>query len=157
VLGNGRDKARSVDRKALESHLMTGLPERMMTRGIAAKAKRSIRMKPISSTASAEAHRIHPPELAEAARAVAKIVHVVEQCSWRRAMSDRLTELRVPKGQSHRPLTGRHSGARRKRGDLTRVKFGKKTLFYAADLAAFLARLRHLSESDQSQVDHGPR
>jgi excisionase family DNA binding protein len=44
-----------------------------------------------------------------------------------------------------------------KRGDLKRVKFGKKTLFYAADLAAFLARLRHLSESDESEVDHGPR
>ena len=44
-----------------------------------------------------------------------------------------------------------------KRGDLKRVKFGKKTLFYAADLAAFLARLRHLSESDESRVDRGPR
>lgn len=41
-----------------------------------------------------------------------------------------------------------------KRGDLKRVKFGKKTLFYAADLAAFLARLRRLSESDESRVDH---
>ena len=37
-----------------------------------------------------------------------------------------------------------------KRGDLIRVKFGKKTLFYAVDLAAFLARLRHLSVSDES-------
>lgn len=44
-----------------------------------------------------------------------------------------------------------------KRGDLKRVKFGKKTLFYAADLAAFLTRLRHLSESDESRVDRGPR
>ena len=44
-----------------------------------------------------------------------------------------------------------------KRGDLKRVKFGKKTLFYAADLAAFLARLRHLSESDESRVYRGPR
>ena len=45
-----------------------------------------------------------------------------------------------------------------KRGDLKRVKFGKKTLFYdPPDLAAFLARLRHLSELDQSQVNHGPR
>lgn len=44
-----------------------------------------------------------------------------------------------------------------KRGDLKRVKFGKKTLFYAADLAAFLARLRHLSETDKSQANHGPR
>ena len=44
-----------------------------------------------------------------------------------------------------------------KRGDLKRVKFGKKTLFYTADLAAFLARLRCLSESDESRADHGPR
>ncbi len=44
-----------------------------------------------------------------------------------------------------------------KRGDLKRVKFGKKTLFYAADLAAFLARLRRLSESDESRADHGLR
>ncbi len=44
-----------------------------------------------------------------------------------------------------------------KRGDLKRVKFGKKTLFYAADLAAFLARLRHLSEFNESQVDRGRR
>lgn len=44
-----------------------------------------------------------------------------------------------------------------KRGDLKRVKFGKKTLFYAADLAAFLARLRNLSESDESRPNHGPR
>ena len=35
-----------------------------------------------------------------------------------------------------------------KRGDLKRVKFGKKTLSYAADLAAFLIRLRRLSEND---------
>jgi excisionase family DNA binding protein len=33
-----------------------------------------------------------------------------------------------------------------KRGELKHVKFGKKTLFCAADLAAFLARLRRLSE-----------
>jgi excisionase family DNA binding protein len=44
-----------------------------------------------------------------------------------------------------------------KRGDLKRVKFGKKTLFYAADLAAFLTRLRQLSETDESRVDHKPR
>jgi hypothetical protein len=29
-----------------------------------------------------------------------------------------------------------------KRGELTPVKFGKKTLFYAVDLAAFLTKLR---------------
>ena len=35
-----------------------------------------------------------------------------------------------------------------KRGDLRRVKFGKKTLFYAADLAEFLTKLRRLNEPD---------
>jgi|SRR6185437_6767730 excisionase family DNA binding protein len=44
-----------------------------------------------------------------------------------------------------------------KRGDLKRVKFGKKTLFYAADLATFLARLRNLSEADDSRPNHGSR
>jgi hypothetical protein len=39
-----------------------------------------------------------------------------------------------------------------KRGDLKRVKFGKKTLFYAADLAAFLVRLRRLSEPDAQRI-----
>jgi len=29
------------------------------------------------------------------------------------------------------------------------VKFGKKTLFYAADLALFLVRLRHLSDKNK--------
>jgi hypothetical protein len=43
-----------------------------------------------------------------------------------------------------------------KRGDLKRVKFGKKTLFYAADLVAFLARLRRLSESDESRLGYEP-
>jgi hypothetical protein len=32
------------------------------------------------------------------------------------------------------------------RGELHPVKFGAKTLFYAADLAAFLAKLREASE-----------
>jgi hypothetical protein len=29
-----------------------------------------------------------------------------------------------------------------RRGELTPIKFGKKTLFYATDLAAFLTKLR---------------
>jgi excisionase family DNA binding protein len=43
-----------------------------------------------------------------------------------------------------------------KRGELRRVKFGKKTLFYAADLAAFLAKLRQLSGAGTNRDDHGP-
>jgi hypothetical protein len=43
-----------------------------------------------------------------------------------------------------------------KRGDLKRVKFGKKTLFYAADLASFLTKLGRLSEMDAHRVSHAP-
>ena len=41
-----------------------------------------------------------------------------------------------------------------KRGDLKRVKFGNKTLFYAADLASFLTKLGRLSEPDAHRVGH---
>ena len=41
-----------------------------------------------------------------------------------------------------------------KRGDLKCVKFGKKTLFYAADLASFLTKLGRLSEADKHRVGH---
>jgi excisionase family DNA binding protein len=37
-----------------------------------------------------------------------------------------------------------------KRGDLHPVKFGRKTLFYAADLAAFLAKLSNPSDQSAS-------
>ena len=43
-----------------------------------------------------------------------------------------------------------------KRGDFKRVKFGKKTLFYAADLASFLTKLGRLSEADAHRVSHAP-
>jgi len=43
-----------------------------------------------------------------------------------------------------------------KRGELKPVKFGRKTLFYAADLAAFLARLRHVGEA-QADAPRGDR
>jgi hypothetical protein len=41
-----------------------------------------------------------------------------------------------------------------KRGDLKRVKFGKKTLFYAADLASFLTKLGCQSEADVHSGGH---
>lgn len=37
-----------------------------------------------------------------------------------------------------------------KQGDLHPVKFGRKTLFYAADLAAFLAKLSNASDQPTS-------
>jgi excisionase family DNA binding protein len=43
-----------------------------------------------------------------------------------------------------------------KRGDLKRVKFGKKTLFYAADLASFLIKLKRFSEADAHRAGSAP-
>jgi excisionase family DNA binding protein len=43
-----------------------------------------------------------------------------------------------------------------KRGELKHVKFGKKTLFYAVDLAAFLVKLQRLSEEDVQRVRRVP-
>ena len=43
-----------------------------------------------------------------------------------------------------------------KRGDLKRVKFGKKTLFYATDLASFLTRLGRFSETNAQRLGRGP-
>ena len=43
-----------------------------------------------------------------------------------------------------------------KRGGLKRVKFGKKTLLYASDLASFLTEMRRLSEADAHRVSHAP-
>jgi excisionase family DNA binding protein len=43
-----------------------------------------------------------------------------------------------------------------KRGDLKRIKFGKKTLFYASDLASFLTEMGRLSEADAQRASHAP-
>jgi hypothetical protein len=56
----------------------------MMTRGLAAKAMRAY---------TQETDRFNR-QLAETAKAIAKIVRVVEQYGWHRALSDRLTSLR---------------------------------------------------------------
>jgi hypothetical protein len=49
---------------------------------------------------------------------------------------------------------GSSRGSATPRGDLKRVKFGKKTLFNAADLASFLTKLGRLSEADAHRVGH---
>jgi hypothetical protein len=85
VLGNGCDHACSVDRKALESRVLTELPERMMTPGIAAEAMRAYAQETNrlnrQRRSSSESTR---PELAEDAKAIAKIVRVIGQCGWHR-------------------------------------------------------------------------
>jgi len=94
VLGNGCDNARTVDRKALESRVLTGLRERMMTPEIAAEAMRAYTQETNrlnrQRRSSVESIR---QELAETNKAIAEIVRVIEQGGWHRALSDRLTEL----------------------------------------------------------------
>jgi site-specific DNA recombinase len=94
VLGNGCDNARTVDRKALESRVLTGLRERMMTPEIAAEAMRAYTQETNrlnrQRRSSVESIR---RELAETNKAIAEIVRVIEQGGWHRALSDRLTEL----------------------------------------------------------------
>jgi hypothetical protein len=93
VLGNSSDNARAVDRKALESRVLTELCERMMTPEIAAEAMRACtqeinRLNRQRRSSSESTRR----ELTEAAKAIAEIVRI-EQGGWHRALSDRLTEL----------------------------------------------------------------
>ena len=233
VLGNGCNNARAVDRKALESRVLTGLRERMMTPEIAAEAMRAYTHE---TNQLNRQRRSSSESTRRPAKAIAEIVRVIEQDGRHRRPARPADRTRGQTGRPQHPPRGRHSAAQRrlglficakthdtirtmaharkshdhvstnnavssadndrgigvdpldpsafgftkvayavdetlellsigrtalyaavKRGDLKRVKFGKKTLFYAADLAAFLARLRHLSESDESQVDHGPR
>jgi site-specific DNA recombinase len=94
VLGNGCDNARTVDRKALESRVLIGLRERMMTPEIAAEAMRAYTQETNrlnrQRRSSEESVR---QELAETNKAIAEIVRVIEQGGWHRALSDRLTEL----------------------------------------------------------------
>lgn len=94
MLGNGCDNPRSVDRKALETRVLTGLRERMMAPGIAAEAMRAYTEETNRLNRqrrdSAEATR---RELADIENAVREIVRVIEQGGWHKALSNRLTEL----------------------------------------------------------------
>jgi Recombinase. len=94
VLGNGCDNARTVSGKTLETRVLAGLRERLMTPEMMAEAVRAYAQETNrlnrERRTSAEANR---RELAETAKAIAEIVRVIEQGGWHRALSDRLTEL----------------------------------------------------------------
>ena len=78
----------------MESRVLTGLREHMMTPEIAADAVRAYTRETNrlnrQRRSSLESTR---RELAEAAKAIAEIVRVIQQGGWHRALSDRLTEL----------------------------------------------------------------
>jgi hypothetical protein len=94
VLGNSSDNARAVDRKALESRVLTELCERMMTPEIAAEAMRACTQKIKSAQPlTPKLIGIHPPRASRSRESIAEIVCVIEQRGWHRALSDRLTEL----------------------------------------------------------------
>jgi site-specific DNA recombinase len=94
VLGNGCDNARTVPGKALEDRVLAGLREGLMTPdmmvgAVRAYAEETNRLNR-ERRSSAEANR---RELAEAEKAIAEIVRVIEQGGWHRALSERLSEL----------------------------------------------------------------
>lgn len=94
VLGNGCDNARTIARTVLETRVLTGLRDRMMTPDMATEAVRAYAQETNrlnrERRSTAEATR---RELAETVKAIAEIVRVIEQGGWHRALSDRLTEL----------------------------------------------------------------
>ena len=94
MLGNRCDDARAVDGKALESRMLTGAARARDD----ARDRRRRHARPYARNQSAQPPALkliglHPRELAEAAKAIAEIVRVIEQGGWHHALSDRLTEL----------------------------------------------------------------
>lgn len=74
--------------------MLTGLRERMMTPAIGAEAMRAYthetnRLNRRRRSSSESTRR----ELAEATKAIAEIMLIIEQGGWNRTLSDRLTEL----------------------------------------------------------------
>jgi DNA invertase Pin-like site-specific DNA recombinase len=88
VLGNGCDNARTIAREALETRVLTGLRERMMTPDMAAEAMRAYAQETnrLNRERRLSADTIRR-ELAETSKAIAEIVRVIEQGGWHRALS----------------------------------------------------------------------
>ncbi|HVW65636.1 MAG TPA: hypothetical protein VHB01_11540 [Nitrosospira sp.] len=94
MLGNSCGNAHTVDRKALEARVLTGLRERMMTPKMAEAAMRAYAEE--TNRLNRERRQTEDAirrDLAETMKAIAEIVHVIEQGGWHRILSDRLTEL----------------------------------------------------------------
>ncbi|AYM81058.1 recombinase family protein [Agrobacterium tumefaciens] len=94
MLGNGCDNARTVPGKDLETRVLAGLRERLMTpemitEAMSAYAQETNRLNRERRSAAETTRR----DLAETVKAIAEIVRVIEQGGWHRALSDRLTEL----------------------------------------------------------------
>ncbi len=94
VSGRGCANARTIDRKELETRVLAGLRDRMMTPEAAAEAMRAYaeetnrlnRERRLSADTNRKA-------LAETEKAIKEIVRIIEQGGYHRALSDRLTEL----------------------------------------------------------------
>lgn len=94
MLGKGCDNARTVPGKELETRVLAGLRERLMTpemitEAMSAYAQETNRLNRERSSTAETTRR----DLAETSKAITEIVRVIEQGGWHRALSDRLTEL----------------------------------------------------------------
>lgn len=94
AVANGCDNACIVPREELETRVLTGLRDQMLTPAMAEAAMRAYAEETNrlnrERRAAAETTR---RESVETAKAIAEIVRVIEQGGWHRALSDRLTEL----------------------------------------------------------------
>jgi site-specific DNA recombinase len=94
VLGHRCDNARTIARQVLETRVLAGLRDNMMTPEIAAEAMRSY----LQETNRLNRERRDTAEttrreLAETDKAIAEIVTIIEKGGWYKALTDRLGEL----------------------------------------------------------------
>jgi site-specific DNA recombinase len=94
VLGHGCDNARTIAREVLETRVLAGLRDRMMTPEAAVEAMHSY----VQETNRLNRQRRDTAEntrreLAETDKAIAEIVTIIEKGGWYKALTDRLGEL----------------------------------------------------------------
>jgi DNA invertase Pin-like site-specific DNA recombinase len=94
VLGHGCDNARTIAREVLETRVLAGLRDRMMTPETAVEAMHSY----VQETNRLNRERRDTAEttrreLAETDKAIAEIVTIIEKGGWYKALTDRLGEL----------------------------------------------------------------
>ncbi len=100
VASRGCTNARTVDRKELETRVLAGLRDRLMTPEAAAAAIRAYaeetnRLNRERRLSSDSNHRV----LVETEKAIKEIVKIIEQGGYYRALSDRLSELEAKQDQ----------------------------------------------------------
>jgi seryl-tRNA synthetase len=106
VLGSGCDNARTIARPALETRVLAGLREKLMTPEAAAEAMRSYvaETNRLNRERRDSAYAIRR-ELAEIKKTTKEIVGIIEKGGWYTALSERLGELEKREEELNARLT----------------------------------------------------